>query len=367
MRRAFVHRLPITGPDDVSGLIERIETGLIEPEAIKAILGKTEGNGCVNDFTRGYAVQSLRMALSNWLDDDALDGIAMVMSGGTEGGLSPHLLIFETRETEEQASTSPNMSMALAVAHTMPMRPEMIGRRAQSLAISEAVHAAMKKASIARQENVHYVQVKCPLLTAQRIDEAATRGQRVVTTDTLKSMALSRGAAALGVAIALGEVDPDAVSDDAIDNEMTSYSTKASCSAGVELMRNEILLIGNSLSWTGDLVIGHDVMADAIDGDAVYRALETVGLSASRQLDCEQRATIKAVLAKAEADPAGNIRTARHTMLDDSDISSTRHARALVGGVIAGIVGHTELFISGGAEHQGPPGSGPLAVIRSLR
>ena len=53
---------------------------------------------------------------------------------------------------------------------------------------------------------------------------------------------------------------------------------------------------------------------------------------------------------------------------DDSDIQASRHARALVGGVLAGVIGRTDLFVSGGAEHQGPDGGGPIAVIaRRLR
>ena len=50
-------------------------------------------------------------------------------------------------------------------------------------------------------------------------------------------------------------------------------------------------------------------------------------------------------------------------MADDSDINATRHARALVGGVIAGAVGRTDIFVCGGAEHQGPDGGGPVAVV----
>ena len=69
------------------------------------------------------------------------------------------------------------------------------------------------------------------------------------------------------------------------------------------------------------------------------------------------------MLAKAEASPSGEIRGRRHTMLDDSDIHSTRHARALVGGVLAGVIGDTMLYVSGGAEHQGPAGGGPVAII----
>lgn len=48
-------------------------------------------------------------------------------------------------------------------------------------------------------------------------------------------------------------------------------------------------------------------------------------------------------------------------------VQSTRHARAVVGGVIAGIVGHTQLYVSGGGEHQGPDGGGPVAVIVNQR
>ncbi len=34
-----------------------------------------------------------------------------------------------------------------------------------------------------------------------------------------------------------------------------------------------------------------------------------------------------------------------------------------VGGVLASVVGRTALYVSGGAEHQGPPGGGPVAAI----
>jgi cyanuric acid amidohydrolase len=50
-------------------------------------------------------------------------------------------------------------------------------------------------------------------------------------------------------------------------------------------------------------------------------------------------------------------------MLDDTDISATRHARGAVGGLLAGVAGTSAIYVSGGAEHQGPPGGGPIAVI----
>ena len=72
------------------------------------------------------------------------------------------------------------------------------------------------------------------------------------------------------------------------------------------------------------------------------------------------------IFAKAEASPNGNVRGYRHTMLDNSDIGATRHARAAVGELIAGLSGTGAVYVSGGAEHQGPPGGGPVAAIARL-
>ena len=178
-------------------------------------------------------------------------------------------------------------------------------------------------------------------------------------------MALSRGASALGVAVALGEIAPDMVTNDVICRDFALWSGRASASAGVELTNHEIVVLGMSKGWVGELVIDRAVMADAIDVEPVRAALNRVGLASSGQLTTARQSRLVAVLAKAEAGSSGRIRGYRHTMLDDSDISSTRHARAFVAGVLAGLIGHAEIFVSGGAEHQGPDGGGPVAIIAS--
>ena len=141
-------------------------------------------------------------------------------------------------------------------------------------------------------------------------------------------------------------------------------------SAGIELKNNIVIVLGNSAQAVGNCVIGHAVMQDAVDGSAVITALDRVGLFGEAK-SCSKVAGAKAldasrivnVLAKADPSPNGLVRGWRHTMLDDTDISATRHVRAAVGGVIAGLTGCPALFVSGGAEHQGPPGGGPVAVI----
>jgi len=241
---------------------------------------------------------------------------------------------------------------------------------AQIEATARAVASAMARAGITSPKDVHYVQVKCPLLTGERLLAAAARGQTVATESTYGSMGHSRGASALGVALALGELAPEALGDDAVCRRLELWSGRASTSAGIELMHNEVIVLGNSDAWTSEAVIAHRVMRDAIDLPAVAGALGDIGLAPMGQLDAAARGDLLAVLAKADPSTTGRIRGARHIMLDDSDINATRHARALVGAVLAGVVGvvgRTDLFVSGSAEHQGPDGGGVVAMIGHLR
>ena len=67
MRRARVLRLPTAGPQDTAPLAAAIDSGAVDPATIVAIVGKTEGNGCVNDFTRGYATLALKLLLAERL------------------------------------------------------------------------------------------------------------------------------------------------------------------------------------------------------------------------------------------------------------------------------------------------------------
>jgi cyanuric acid amidohydrolase len=131
------------------------------------------------------------------------------------------------------------------------------------------------------------------------------------------------------------------------------------------LLGHEIVVLGMSKDWSGPLIVDHAVMADAIDIEPVRGALRRLGFAADGQLGSAERERLIAMLAKAEPSQNAMLRGFRHTMLDDSDISPTRHARAFVCGALAGLVGHAEIYVSGGAEHQGPDGGGPVAVIAS--
>jgi cyanuric acid amidohydrolase len=361
-----VIRIATKGPGDVSGLMAMIGSGTIDPKSILAILGKTEGNGGVNDFTREYAVAALCTALAprlGLMEHEVEQRIAFVMSGGTEGVLSPHLTVFTRQIIPQRPARISGKRLSIGMAHTRDFLPEELGRCAQITETAKAVKAAMEDAGITTPADVHFVQIKCPLLTSDRVEAAAARGNKTVTTSSYNSMAYSRGASALGVAVALGEIASD-IRDEDVLQRYDLFSNVASTSSGIELMHNVVIVLGNSAASASEFEIGHAVMSDAIDSAAVRSALQSVGFGVAPSATADRE--LVNIFAKAEASPNGSVRGFRHTMLEDTDISSTRHARAAVGGLIAGLAGTGAVYVSGGAEHQGPAGGGPVAVIARL-
>ncbi len=362
VQQVDVLRVPCSGPGDLRGVQALIDEGALVAADIVAVMGKTEGNGCVNDHTRDFAATSWCHFLSPHLQcgpATVAERVALVMSGGTEGVLSPHFTVFARRWVE--AAVHRDKRLVVGIAHTRDFLPEEIGRAAQIEATAAATLAAMADAGITEPADVHFVQVKCPLLTAAKVQAALARGTEPATHDAYESMGFSRGASALGVAVALGEVPAEAAGNTAVLSDWSLFSARASASAGIELEHNVVIVLGEAAGAASRFRIGHTVMRDAVDAASVRRMLrDHFGLDPDGP-GLQQH--LVNLLAKAEASPDGRVRGERHTMLNDSDINATRHARAAVGGVLASVVGHTALYVSGGAEHQGPAGGGPVAAL----
>ena len=355
--RIGIHKLAMGHPGDTSALAALIAAGSVDPAEIVAVIGKTEGNGGANDFTRALATLSFSLLLSQHLGiavEAVTKRIAFVWSGGTEGVLSPHATLF-TRGAAEPAS---GPRLALGIAITRDFAPEDVGTMAQVREVAAAVRQAQAQAGIIDAADVHYVQVKGPLLTPAMVADADRRGAALVTRDPNGSKPYARGATALGVAVGLGEVAEAQLSDAAIARRMDLFSRVANTSAGGELRNCEILLFGNSPTAGGDLRIGHAVLRDVIDAAGVRDALRNAGMP-----EGADPAGAVALFAKAEAPPTGLVRGRRTTMLSDADINYVRHARAALGAVIASITGDSTIFVSGGTEHQCAPGEAPIAAI----
>ena len=353
-------------PGDLSELDRLIAGGTVRAAEVVAIIGKTEGNGGVNDFTRGYFTQTLMALLSRYLKKPAeqlIHEIPCVLSGGTEGVMSPHYSVFCVSEGENIPNAGP--SLAIGTAFSEPVPAENVGRRAHIDSVANAVRAAIANAGIERLDDVHFVQVKCPCVTVARAAAAIAAGKTPLTNDPNKSMAFARAAGAFGVALALGELEPAGFDDASLLSDFSIQSPRASISSGVEVESNEVIVLGNSPHWAGSLRIAHRPMADALDIGAVVDVLADLDIVAKPQVATADAARIATVLVKCEPDRRGRIRGNRHTMLDDTDINAQRHIRGAVAGLVAGVVGDGRIFVSGGAEHQGPDGGGLIAVIAS--
>lgn len=360
-----VRKVPIHSVADASELATLIDSGVLRAERVVAIIGKTEGNGGVNDYTRIIADRAFREVLiAKGAPAEQVREVPIVWSGGTDGVISPHATIFATVPPDEVTpSDEPRLTVGFAMSEQLA--PEDIGRTPMITKVADAVSEAMKRAGITDPADVHYVQTKTPLLTIHTIRDAKSRGKTVWTEQTHESMDLSNGCTALGVAVALGEIETP-TDDDVMENR-DLYSAVASCSSGVELDRAQVVVVGNARGVGGRYRIGHSVMNDALDADGIWNAIRDAGLELPERphpSDLDDR--LVNVFLKCEASQDGTVRGRRNAMLDDSDVHWHRQIKACVGGVTAAVTGDPAVFVSVSAAHQGPEGGGPVAAIVDL-
>jgi len=358
-----VHKVALESVSDASGLSDLLDKGLIEADRVIAVIGKTEGNGGVNDYTRIIADRAFREVLVSrgTRPMEEIKQIPIVWSGGTDGVISPHATIFATVAADSVPQTDePRLSVGYAMSEQI--FPEDIGRLPMVEKVAAGVTIAMERAGIADPADVHYVQTKTPLLTLDTITDAKRRGHDVWTEDTLKSMDVSNSTTALGIAVALGEIEMPRAEQ--IHKDLSLFSAVASCSSGVELDQAQIVVLGNVRGVGGHFQIGHSVMKDALDADGVWDSIRSAGLELpERPHSSDLKGRVVNVFCKCEADPAGRVRDRRNIMLDDSDVHWHRQIKSCVGGVVASVTGDPAVFVSVAAVHQGPSGGGPVIAI----
>lgn len=358
-----VVKYELNRPDDVSGLKAAFASGALKPDEIVAVIGKSEGNGGVNDFSRILADLSFKKALleAGSRTEAEIAAIPMVWSGGCDGVIAPHVNVFARNgETGDPAVSR----LSIGAALSEEILPEDIGRPAMIEKIAAATKAAMADAGITDPAEVHYVQVKAPLLTVAGAAQAAARGQTVAC-EVQKSSGVANGTGALGVAVGLGEIPMPRADQICRDGDL--FSGVAACSSGVESSRAQVVLFGNRLGAGGRFRIGHAMMQDMLDMDAVYEAIRTAGLDLperARAGDIGGR--LVSLFIKCEPNRSARLKGRRQVMFNDSDVPYHRHAKAAVGGAVTAAVGDPAVFISVDAMHSGPHGSGPVATIVDL-
>ena len=355
-----VRKIEIKSVSDASGLNDWILSGEVSVDEIVAVIGKTEGNGGVNDFTRILSDEAYRRVLMKHgtRSEAEIKKIPMVWSGGCDGVITPHAVAFASNN-----ETGPENQdrLVMGTAMSEELFPEDIGRIAMVEKVAAAVSNAMTDANIKDPKDVHYVQTKTPLLTVESVQDAHSRNQTVAC-EVHDSMGVSNGTTALGIGVALGEIEIPKATE--ICKNLDLYSSVASCSSGVELDQAQIVLFGNRKGAGGRYRIGHSVMKDALDIDGIYNAIRSAGLELPERARAEDLGgRVVNCFMKCEAEPDARLRGRRQIMLDDSDVHHHRHSKAAVGGVAAAAIGDPAVFVSVDAMHQGPKGGGPVIAI----
>lgn len=362
---------PMATPADTSGLQRLADEGKIKPDSLVALVGKTEGTGFHDDWGRVWADIALREWTAKFLGiptDEVANRVIFVLSGGCPGVITPHIVAVTRELVDERERSDSDKRLVVGRAPSDPIAPEEVGRMGQIRKVASATHAAMKDAGLTDANDVHLVMVKVPGLTIASIADAESRGKTVVTHDLTfgpeGAGTYSNDGAALGVAMALGEVPESKLSDEVVRRNWDLFSEVAMTSSGGEKRHGEVVVFGNSSTSQSPLRIGHAVTRDFIDAQGVRDALRVAGLHFKDGLPDEgdlQR--LVHVFAKSVIPGSNIVRGQRITLLDDQDAYTI--GKALGGMLVASVTGRTTNYVSGGERnsHQGPPGGNIVAAV----
>ena len=370
-QRVEMFVVPMATPSDTSGLQKLAEAGKIKPETLVALVGKTEGTGQHDDWGRVWADVALREWTAKFAGipvAEVAQRVIFVLSGGCPGVITPHIAAV-TRESVEVSDAGGEKRLVVGRAGSDAIAPEEVGRMGMMHKVADATHRAMADAGLSDPRDVHLVMVKVPGLTVASIRDAESRGNTVVSHDLTfgpeGAGSYANDAAALGVALALGEVKESALSDDVVRRDWNLYSEVAMTSSGGEKRHGEVVVFGNAAGSRSELQIGHAVTRDFIDADGVRKALRSAGVKFDGGLpdekDLAQR--LVHVFAKSVIPGSDQVRGNRITLLDDVD--AYQIGKALGGMLIASVTGRTTNYVSGGERnsHQGPPGGNIVAAV----
>src|SRR5947209_13390900 len=114
-----VRKVPLHNVSDASEFAKLIDDGVLEAARVVAVIGKTEGNGGVNDYTRIIADRAFREVLiaKGSRTPEEVKQVPIVWSGGTDGVISPHATIFATLpEDAVEKTDEPRLTVGYAMS-----------------------------------------------------------------------------------------------------------------------------------------------------------------------------------------------------------------------------------------------------------
>ncbi|TMD98682.1 MAG: ring-opening amidohydrolase [Chloroflexi bacterium] len=325
-QRVEMYVCPSATPADTSGLQALAGAGKIKPDTLVALVGKTEGTGAHDDWGRVWADAALREWTASFLGvpvEEVAKHVIFVLSGGCPGVITPHIAAVTREWVEAPERQADDKRLVVGRAGSDAIAPEEVGRMGMIRKVAAATHEAMKDAGLTDPKDVHLVMVKVPGLTTASIKDAESRGKTVVSHDLTfgpeGAGVYANDGAALGVAMALGEVPESKLSDEVVRRNWDLFSEVALRSAGLRF---------------------NDGLPDEQDLDRLVH-----------------------VFAKSVIPGSDQVRGRRITLLDD--VHAYEIGKALGGMLVASVTGRTTNYVSGGERnsHQGPPGGNIVAAV----
>lgn len=339
MKPVELHRLPISSASDVGALATLIENA-VPAHSIKALWCKTDGTGLLNDYSRGYAELALAQFLSKRLGCDVEEvrtRIQIIVSGGAEGVVSPHLLVLA--DANSDGAIGPRGLVGGIERHTL--RTDMAGSRDHATITADMVRRAAINAGLRSAAEAKLIMIKSP---ASAMSPASVRAARLAV------------AAGAGLATGhLAELPGDLLVE--FDGPSNVFAV-----ARWDDPEQQVVVLGNAAGARSPQIVASGALRDPIDAAGVAQVLAQLGIGASPQASAIDAARIAGVIMKGDP-PAGAIRGWAHGMSGDPTLPGHRQGRAVYAALAATISGVTTIFASGGAEGHGPVDGGLIAVI----
>lgn len=324
--------------DDLSGLEASLETA--EPGRIRCLALLLRVAGEYTDGSREKARAAIAALLARRNLSDKAQYITVI---GAEGVSTPCGYAF----IDNGNAGPPNgpRRLALGIARAAPPPEETIGTAAFALAVKAAVEAGIDGGGMSPAD-AEVVIVNVPQPTSGNVGLRGRRG---------------RAAAALGAGLALGEVAPDRVRDDAIVSDGSLYTARVQTFTGPAIDNLEVIVIGNAPGRGGYLFACNTLTTDLLDMRSVKLMLVKAGLPLDRDGEIDTGRVV-ATLAKLGVDPSGRVSGAPTTIFN-SATPPEKHVRAALSGALGATLHTTRLFSTFDPVQQAPIGGGTVCCI----
>jgi cyanuric acid amidohydrolase len=368
-----IFKIALDSPSDTEGLANLITEGKINPADIIGMIFTLEGDDLAGvQTTLAYTTfLAEQLGVSR---QEILKRIPLIACRGLTGLMIPHVAVFTRKVVKGQETGKKRLVVASATTRTF--LPEEMGTKIHIDEIAERIRSLMGEVGITDPGDVRLVWVKNHWGTFKptygwldrAIADAARRNKKLIVENYAALGERIRACGALAVGVALGDIDPDTITNGNItENYNTVYTTRALASAGNEHPEPtcQIILFGNSSKSASKAVIRNGLMKDALDHDGVKAVLREAGLQFTCCPSQQELEKIIYTFLGSGLHATKTIRGHRHTLAAGSPYAQYHWTiqKAPAHAVVAALIGDPVIEVCSSVEHTHPPDAQPIFVI----